>query len=517
MTSDVVIVGSGIGGLAAAIAAAEYGLRAVVIERARRVGGSTSHSYGGVWVANNDVARANGIADSREAAMQYMEYVGGGQTDPARVSAFIDAAPRALAFYQRAGIQLELTPSLRDHFYGTAEGAIADGRHFDVAPFSGASLGPWRSRLETPDGDGWRTPLGRHFSTQAEARERDELAQGAGLIAYALRCALDRGVEVLLETAAEKLIVRNGRVLGVRTADGRELIGERGVVLASGGFESDTTLSQMSENLPECRSVHSSAIAGDGLRMAAEAGAAIRIIHNNLAVLLGYDEPALPAERNIRVIANKELVAPHGIVVNRAGERFGNEGSFQNFAAALRVFDGRTRQSRNLPCWLVFDRQFVTRSGFGLAGPGTLPDWVVRGGTIGELARRIGISADQLAATVARFNTFVESGEDRDFGRVGKAWSLAQLTGVGPNPGLGTVELPPFYAVPLVTTAMGASGLAADPAARVLDWWDEPLPGLYAVGNAAAHDEYGVGYQAGQSLSSAMTFALLAVESIAAG
>ena len=258
------------------------------------------------------------------------------------------------------------------------------------------------------------------------------------------------------------------------------------------------------------------AIAGDGFRMAAEIGAAFRVVHNNLAVLLGYEEPELPAGRNIRVIANKELVAPHGIVVNPAGERFGNEGSFQNFAAALRAFDGSTQRMRNLPCSLVFDRQFVDRSGFGLGGPGTVPDWVVRGDTIGELAERIGVDGARLAATIDRFNAFARGGEDADFARGGKGWSLAQLTGVGPNPGLGTLEQPPFFAVPLVTTAMGASGLATDTAARVLDWWDVPVPGLYAVGNAAAHDEYGTGYQAGQSLGSAMTFALLAVESMVA-
>ena len=525
MTTDVVIVGSGFGGLTAAIAAAEFGLRVVVIERAGLVGGSSSHSYGGVWVANNEVARAKGIEDSREAALRYMDYVGGMQADPERVTAFIDAAPRALAFFQRAGIALELTPDLRDHFYGMAEGALPDGRHFDVTPFSGAALGAWRARLETPDGDVWRLPLGRHFSSddatpvaevRAQARERDELCQGAGLIAYALKSALDRGVDLQLETAVESLIVRDGRVVGVRIADGRELIAERAVVIASGGFESDIALSEMAENLPECRSNHSPAIAGDGLRMAAEAGGALRIIHNNLAVLLGYEEPALPGPRKIRVIANKELVAPHGIVVNRAGERFGNEGSFQNFAPALRVFDGRTKQARNLPCWLVFDRQFVDRSGFGIDGPGTVPDWVVRGETVAQLAERIGVDGEQLATTVARFNAFAHNGVDEDYRRGEKGWSLAQLTGGGPNPGLGTLERPPFYAVPLIATAMGASGLAADGAARVLDWWDKPIPGLYAVGNAAAHDESGHGYQAGQSLSSAMTFALLAIESIVA-
>lgn len=525
MSVDVVIAGAGGAGLATAIAAADAGLSALVLERAKLVGGSTAHSYGGVWVANNRVARERGIRDSRDAALHYMAYVGGAQTDPARVRAFIDTGPRMLDFFLRAGIALELTPSLRDHFYGIAEGALADGRHFDVAPFPGATLGAWRERLDAPAGEGWRIPLGRHFANDgaatrdeliAAARERDELCQGVGLIAYLLRAALDRGVEVRLETGVAELVLRDGRVSGVRTTGGDEITATRGVMLASGGYESDTALSSMSENLPLERSVHSPFIAGDALRAACDAGAAFRIVHNNLAVLLAYDEPALPPRHRTRVIANKELVAPHGIVVNRFGERFGNEGSFQQFAAPLRAFDGAERARRNLPCWLLFDRQFVTHSGFGVNGPGTVPSWVTRAESLDALAQRLGIDAARLGATVTRFNAFARSGDDEDFSRGGKGWSLASLTGTGPNPGLGTIEAPPFFAVPLIPTAMGASGLATDASARVLDWWDAPIPGLYAAGNAAAHDEYGHGYQAGQSLGSALTFALLAVDAMRA-
>lgn len=510
MTSDVVIVGSGFGGLATAIAAAEFGLRTTVVERSALVGGSTSYSYGGVWVAK----------DSRAAAMRYMEYVGGTQTDPKRVAAYIDNAPSALEFYQHAGIRLEPTPALPDHFYGLAEGAVAEGRHFDVAPFRGRTLGSWRGSLETPPGDVWRIPLGRHFGNapaeeRARARAGDEICQGPGLIAYALHGAVQRNVEIVLKAAADSLIVRKGRVVGVRTVDGREFSGTRGVVIASGGFESDSVLSEMAENLP-LRSVHPLGIAGDGLRMAAEAGASLRFVHNNLAVLLGYDEPALPGGPGVRVIANKELVAPHGIVVNRAGVRFGNESSFQQLAGALRDFDGGAREMRNLPCWLVFDQQFVERSGFGLDGPGTVPDWVVRAPTLAALAATLGIDAENLNATVERFNAFAARGVDEDFARGDRGFALAKLTGVGPNPGLGALERAPYYAVPLITTAMGSSGLAADRMARVLDWWDAPIPGLFAVGNAAAHDEYGTGYQAGQSLGSAMTFAYLAAEALAA-
>jgi hypothetical protein len=247
--------------------------------------------------------------------------------------------------------------------------------------------------------------------------------------------------------------------------------------------------------------------------MAARHGAAQKIIHNNLAVLLGYEDPT--GTHEVQVVANREMAAPHSLVVNRLGQRFGREGSFQAMAPALRQFDAQSRRHVNLPAWLIFDQQFVAMTGLSPGGPGAMPDWVMRADTLAELAQRAQINPEGLIATVGRFNQYAAAGVDPEYGRGSKLWAFAKPAGKGPNPALGPLDKPCFYALPLVPTLLGASGLKVDARARVLDWNDQSLPGLYAVGNAAAHDEYGVGYQAGQSLSSAMTFALLAVEAIA--
>jgi hypothetical protein len=132
------------------------------------------------------------------------------------------------------------------------------------------------------------------------------------------------------------------------------------------------------------------------------------------------------------------------------------------------------------------------------------------------LAAALGVDAAGLEATVKRFNGFAAAGYDEDFRR-GDAygWSLAareRWEADGANPSLGALREPPFYGLRLRPSGFASAGLATDVDARVLDYGGEPIDSLYAVGNAAAHTEYGVGYQAGYSIASAMTFGCLAAQ-----
>ena len=125
---DVVILGSGIAGLAAALAAHEAGLRPVLLEKADVLGGTTSDSYGLVWIGDNHLMRAAGESDRREDIIAYMRFLGGGELDDDRMAALVDHSPAVLRFFAECGIPFRLVHGLVDHYYGVAKGARAAGR-----------------------------------------------------------------------------------------------------------------------------------------------------------------------------------------------------------------------------------------------------------------------------------------------------------------------------------------------------------------------------------------------------
>ena len=135
-----------------------------------------------------------------------------------------------------------------------------------------------------------------------------------------------------------------------------------------------------------------------------------------------------------------------------------------------------------------------------------------------ELAAKLGIDGAELEQTVRRFNGFAEAGRDFDFRRGEHQWKLAAATAAaGGNGSLGTLAEPPYYGIELHPAGGSSAGLLTDVHARVIHQRRRPIPGLYASGNAAAATEHGVGYQAGLSLASSMTFSYLAIRHMLGG
>jgi hypothetical protein len=255
---------------------------------------------------------------------------------------------------------------------------------------------------------------------------------------------------------------------------------------------------------------------GDGLIMGAEIGAAIRRIQNNLNLMLGfYLVPDEPSAEPIQCMAGiSEMCSPHTIVVNKAGQRFADESYFQSVVPALRRFDTLKHDYANLPCFLIFDRQFLSSYALAHLPIGTdAPASVARADTIPELASKLGIDAACLDQTVQRFNRFAAAGQDEDFQRGELRWRLADRSAEGRrNPSLGSLDQPPFYGLELrPSLGTTSAGLLADANGQVLHQRRHPIPGLYASGVVAVRNELGAGYQAGLNLASAMTFSLLAV------
>jgi 3-oxosteroid 1-dehydrogenase len=525
---DAVIVGSGIGGLATAVAAAELGLTALVLEKHAKLGGGTAASHGGFWVGGNHLARADGIVDTREDVLAYMRFIGGGEIDEDRMLAFVDRSPEAFEFFERLGVRFNYVKGHADHYYDGAPGSAAQGRMIEVGLISANELGDWRDAVaiwsqaplemtvtEKRQWGGVNDP--RNWdSALLERRRREKLrGRGVGVVTHFLKLALQRGVTVQPNAKADRLALDGERVAGVVLADGTRIDARRGVVIASGAYESNPDMVAAYEGLPGWLSMYPSTITGDGIVMALEIGAACRTIHNSLGLFLGFNVPSEePGEEPaFRLASIAEVLCPHTIVVNRAGCRIGDESFFQTMIPELRRYDATTHAFPNLPCFLIFDDQFRERLSFADRPPGApIPDWAERGVTVGELAGRLKIDATGLARTIERFNGFAGTGVDEDFHRGQRHWSVGSPLRRGDtrNASLGSLAVAPFYGIELHPSAFAAAGLVADSAAQVMHQRRGPIEGLYAVGNAAAHTEYGVGYQAGHSLTSGMTFGYLA-------
>jgi 3-oxosteroid 1-dehydrogenase len=528
-TFDVIVLGGGIGGLAAALAAQTHGLRPLLIEKSDRVGGTTSDSYGLIWVGGNHLMRNAGQIDPRDDIVKYMTFLGGGELSEERMLALVDRSPEAMVFYESCGIPFRLIGGLVDHYFGVVEGARGTGRTMEAPLISGFELGDWRDKVRTPkDAPYFVTAEEQYawgginrYSTWDQAlmagrRAKDMRGKGVGLVTHFVKALLSRRVPIRLDTKVEALTVEGGRVTGVRMADGSAITASKGVMLATGGYEWNAELMADFDPIPGLAPLSPPSSTGDGLIMGAEIGAAIRRIQNNLNLMLGFHlVPDEPGREPIQCMAGiSEMCSPHTIVVNKAGQRFADESYFQSVVPALRKFDTLKHGYANLPCFLIFDEQFSASYALAHLPVGSnVPASVARADTISELAGKLGVDAGGLEQTVARFNGFAAAGNDDDFQRGALRWRLADRSNEKRrNPSLGSLDRAPFYGLELhPSLGTTSAGLLADANGQVLHQRRHPIAGLYASGVVAARTELGAGYQAGLNLASAMTFSLLAV------
>jgi succinate dehydrogenase/fumarate reductase flavoprotein subunit len=291
------------------------------------------------------------------------------------------------------------------------------------------------------------------------------------------------------------------------------------VIIASGGFEWSDEMKAAFLPAPldaSCAPPHNT---GDGIRMAAKAGAALGNMQEAwwfpMLVRPGDELDGRPAATLLRF----ERTGPHSIIVNRAGRRFVNEAhNYNDMTRAFHVFDPRSYRYANLPAHLIFDHRHLEKYGFleHRAGRPT-PPWLVEAPTLEALARRLGIDADGLRATVERFNVHARRGEDPDFHRGESAYDRYWGDQEAPHPALGPLEVAPFYAVEIVSGAIGTKGgIVTDREGRALDPFGEAIPGLYAAGNTTAHP-MGPGYPgAGGTLGPGCTMGYVAGRACAA-
>ncbi|MEE2059782.1 FAD-dependent oxidoreductase [Rhodococcus artemisiae] len=551
---DVVVVGSGAGGLATAVAAAHGGASVLVVEKAGVCGGATAWSGGWIWAPRNLFAHADGVDEPRELPGTYLEHRLGDNFDAVKVDALLDGAPEMVEFFEtKTALQFVPGAGIAD-IHGNTPGAGTGHRSVGPKPVNLRKLGPEVARLlrrqlyETsflgmgimagPDLQAFlhstRSPkafvhcarrVSTHMFDLVTKRRGQQLVNGTALVGRLLRSALDAGVEIRVNTSATALVTdESGAVTGVRlegTDSAYSVTARRGVVLATGGFTHD--LDRVKELFPrtptgrEHWTLTPPTTTGDGITLGESVGGRL---DRSGASPVAYCPVSLVKYRN-----GKEGVFPHimdrgkpGVIgVLADGHRFVNE--------ALGYHDYTLGMMKNVPegqevcSWLIADARYMRYLPLGFAKPLPIPlfpyvrsGYLSKGSTIRELAEKIGVDPGGLEKTVSAFNEGAREGVDPEFDR--GTTPFAQRSGdtanPWPNPSLAPLEKGPYYAVKVVPGSFGTfAGLVTDVRSQVLDTKDQPIGGLYAVGVDQASVMGGHYPSGGINLGPAMTFGYL--------
>jgi 3-oxosteroid 1-dehydrogenase len=540
---DLLIAGSGGGGMVAALAALDSGIEPLVVEKQTLIGGSTGMSGGMVWLPNNPLMVADGIPDSHEDGLAYFDDVVGdigAASSPERREVFLTAGYEMIEFLVRKGVRLVRCAGYSD-YYPNHKGGNSAGRSVEGVPYDAAALGDWSDKIQRM-AKTWNRGLvvmtneqqrfvqyfnrsPRAFAVAmrvflrtwaARLRRRDILTNGASIIGQMLRVLIDfRGEPpVWTNTAMDDLIVEDGRVVGARvTRDGTSLNvqARKGVLLAAGGFSHNADM----------RRRHSGDQPNDGQWSIANAGDTGEVLQT--AMNLGANTDLLDeawwypmvllADPGARALGSGRQ-RPGAIYVDGTGRRFCNESnSYVEVGKAMYA-------NKAVPCWQVFDEGYVGRYVAG-ANPfkkRRVPEALIEQGaikradTIGDLARQIDVPAEALEQTVKRFNEFAAKGLDPDFGRGQSAYNICLGDpGHKPNAALGPINRAPFYAARVFPTDVGTcGGVITNEHAQVLDEQDRVIDGLYATGNITATVMGRTYLGAGGSIANTMVFGYVA-------
>jgi 3-oxosteroid 1-dehydrogenase len=540
---DLLIAGSGGGGMVAGLAALDSGLEPLIVEKQALVGGSTGLSGGIVWLPNNPLMRADGVVDSHEDGLAYLaDVVGdiGAPSSPARREIFLTAGYEMIDFLIRRGVRLVRCDGWSD-YYPNHKGGNAAGRAVEGIAFNAGQLGDWSDKVQPSLAKNYgfvvltnelrsvqyfnRAPKAfavamRVFLRSWAARigRRQILTNGASLIGQMLKSLIDLcdGEPPLwTNSAMDDLIVEDGQVVGARiTRDGKPLNvqARRGVLLAAGGFghNADMRRRYSGDQPNEAKwSIANAGDTGEVLQTAMRLGAKTDLLDEawwlpSVFIANGGTTAASLGSGRQR---------PGAIYVDSTGRRFCNESnSYVEVGKAMYA-------NKAVPCWMVFDDGYVRRYVAG-ANPlkRRLPSGLIESGavkradTIGELAGQIDVPADALAHTVERFNRFAVKGLDPDFGRGQSAYNdCLGDPGYRPNAAIGPLGRAPYYATKVYPADVGTcGGVITNEHAQVLDEHDRVIDGLYATGNTTATVMGRTYPGAGASIASSMVFGYVA-------
>ena len=445
---DVIVVGSGGAGLAAAVTAADRGASVLVVEAGDRLGGSTALSTGVFYAAGTSIQRALGIEDSADAMYQYCMVLNQYRLQASLVRRFCEDSASGLEWLIKLGV--EYRP---EHLYVAGADGIARG----------------------------------HRAAE----------NGAAIIAALEQGASSRGVTVALRTRVRRLVTQERAVVGIIADD--EPLTAGAIVIATGGFGANREL--LTRYYPDA-AIQDDLIyyvggpnsRGDGLKMGLDVGAALTGYNSGLlCITAGFareDESYLPGwlmfvNRDGRRFVNE--TAPYAVMSGVVKHQIGGEG--------IVIFDEQARLSANAV--VTYKRLFENWV------PDRLAQFVREGkltsaDTVPALAERVGIRCGTLLQTIDKYNRDCDAGVDTQY------FKAAQ--------NLKPIRTPPFYATrvrPAILSVTG-TGLRIDDTARVLNEDDDPIPGLFAAGETTGGvigERY---YSGGSSIANNIVFGRLA-------
>ncbi len=553
---DVVVIGAGGAGLSAALFAAidgeATGKKVLLVEHTAYVGGTTAWSAGSTWIPGTHHAAAVNPGDTLGAAAEYLDNAIGDRSPRALRQAFLDNGGAAVKHIE-AHSDVRYRPYAKHPDYiSELGGSTLNGRALEPVPFDGRLLGKLLGLIRPPIPE--FTVLGGMMVDRTDINYLLGMTKSLASLKHSVRILLRHAMDRLTHTRGTRLVMGNaliGRLLySLSKHDNATLLlstsldkihrddtgidavtllhkGERrtlkirgGLILASGGFNRHADLRQ--EMIPGADTAWCPSAPGHtGLAhdMVREMGA-----HYGAST----GSHAFWAPVSIRQRADcSQAVFPHFVMdrakpgmltVNQAGQRFVNEStSYHLFALAMQ---NAHETVPSVPAYLVCDARALRDYGLGMVRPGGkgltpfLADgYLTQGGTLAELAQKLGIDAQGLQASVAQMNAFAESGVDTDFhrGETAHQHNIGDATQGNKNPNLGALNEAPFYAVRLYPGDIGAStGLQTNDCAEVLGDNNALIKGLYAVGNDMHSVMGGVYTAPGITLGPGLVFAYLA-------
>ena len=478
MAADMVVVGGGTG-MGGAVAAAACGMSVILLEARPTAGGAMALSGGVSWLPNTEFSQPNG--DTYDLARTYLLHMQQECKNLEVMDAFLDNTQNVIDTLRAGGVELK---------------PMAYGVEYHKDWEGACNAGGRSCMVEGPDGA---------FATSG----------GGSRLYRALYKSLEaQGVDIFYNTTGRQLVTRRAssdavpEVLGViaEQADGTVLRikANRGVLLATGGFEWDEDLVANYVRVPIRYNVSYSTNDGATLRMCQAVGADLRLMNEfwGQAVYTKQGELAKPKGVPTSICCQTERAVPGSIMVDTNGRRFCNEAS--DYDSQGNAMGGYNNYLGNGwaadPCWLVYDNTcYETYNVVGAGqdqgiGAATVPEdeMVIVADSLEELAEKIGVPAEVLVQTVDDWNQFAAEGRDPVYHRH-ETVPLSRIQDT-----IATLETPPFRAISISNGSLGTiGGPRLNKNAQVVHVSGEPIKGLYAMGNCAGVGAPGPAYGGG--------------------